>query len=164
MYGYVIMPEPVHLLVNGTERSTVAQAWKSLKQGGARRLALRAEEPFERERYYDFNVWSEREFREKVRYLHRNPVKRGFVAKPEDWPWSNVRHYATVRGADRKAPLKLSFHGIAHAKNHTLEVSDDTPTAQFLWLAVPLALILSASAASPTFSKRLAKVQSPNCP
>lgn len=80
VYGYVIMPEPVHLLVNGTERSTVAQAWKSLKQGGARRLALRAEEPFERERYYNFNVWSERKFREKVRYLHRNPVKRGFVA------------------------------------------------------------------------------------
>jgi putative transposase len=95
IYGYVIMPEHIHLLVNEPERSTLAQALKSLKQGVARRLALRAEEPFWQARYYDFNVWSERKFREKLRYLHRNPVKRGLVAKPEDWLWSSFRHYAT---------------------------------------------------------------------
>ena len=70
------MPEHVHLLMNEPQRSTLAQALKSLKQGVARRLALRAEEPFWQERYYDFNVWSERKFREKLRYLHRNPVRR----------------------------------------------------------------------------------------
>lgn len=89
------MPEHVHLLVNEPGRSNLAQALKSLKQGVARRLALRAEEPFWQERYYDFNVWSERKFLEKLRYLHRNPVKRGLVAKPEDWDWSSFRHYAT---------------------------------------------------------------------
>lgn len=95
VYGYVIMPEHVHLLVNEPERSNLAQVLKSLKQGVARRLALRAEEPFWQERYYDFNVWSERKFVEKLRHLHRNPVKRGLVAKLEDWPWSSFRHYAT---------------------------------------------------------------------
>ena len=35
---------------------------QSLKQSVARRLALRAEDPFWMERYYDFNVWSAREF------------------------------------------------------------------------------------------------------
>jgi putative transposase len=95
VYGHVIMPEHVHLLMNEPQRSTLAQALKSLKQGVARRLALRAEEPFWQERYYDFNVWSGRKFREKLRYLHRNPVRRGLVAKPEDWPWSSFRHYAT---------------------------------------------------------------------
>lgn len=89
------MPEHVHLLMNEPQRSTLAQALKSLKQGVARRLALWAEEPFWQECYYDFNVWSERKFREKLRYLHRNPVRRGLVAKPEDWPWSSFRHYAT---------------------------------------------------------------------
>ena len=95
IYGYVIMPEHVHLLVNEPGRSTLAQALKSLKQGVARRLALRADEPFWQERYYDFNVWSERKFLEKLRYLHRNPLKRGLVTRPEDWPWSSFRHYAT---------------------------------------------------------------------
>jgi putative transposase len=30
-----------------------------------------------------------------IRCIHRNPVKRGLVEKPEDWPWSSFRHYAT---------------------------------------------------------------------
>lgn len=59
----------------------------------ARRLALRAEDPFWQARYYDFNVWSERKFVEKLRYIHRNPVLRGLVAQPEDWAWSSYRHY-----------------------------------------------------------------------
>ena len=73
IYGYVVMPEHVHLLVNEPERSTLAQAVKSLKQGVARRLALRADEPFWQQRYYDFNVWSECKFLKKLRYVHRLP-------------------------------------------------------------------------------------------
>jgi putative transposase len=95
IYGYVVMPEHVHLLLNEPERNTLAQAIKSLKQGVARRLALRAEDSFWQARYYDFNVWSERKFVEKLRYIHRNPVKRGLVERPEDWEWSSFRHYAT---------------------------------------------------------------------
>jgi putative transposase len=93
VYGYVVMPEHVHMLVNEPERGTLAQAMQSLKQSVARRLALRAPEPFWQARYYDFNVWSERKFVEKLRYIHRNPVTRGLVARPEDWAWSSFRHY-----------------------------------------------------------------------
>jgi len=94
VYGYVIMPEHVHLLVSEPERGTLAQAMQSLKQGVARRLALRAAESFWQARYYDFNVWSHGKFVQKLRYIHRNPVKRGLVARREDWPWSSYRHYA----------------------------------------------------------------------
>ena len=89
------MPEHVHLLVNEPERGTLAQAMQALKQSVARRLALRAPDPFWQARYYDFNVWSERKFVEKLRYIHRNPVARGLVARPEDWPWSSFRHYVS---------------------------------------------------------------------
>jgi putative transposase len=88
------MPEHVHLLLNEPERSTLAQAIKSLKQGVARRLALRAEDSFWQARYYDFNVWSEKKFVEKLRYIHRIPVTPGLVARPEDWRWTSLRHYA----------------------------------------------------------------------
>jgi putative transposase len=56
VYGYVVMPEHVHLLIDEPERGTLAQAMQSLKQGVARRLALRAADPFWQARYYDFNV------------------------------------------------------------------------------------------------------------
>jgi hypothetical protein len=68
---------------------------QSLKQSVARTLALRAPDPFWQARYYDFNVWSEHKFVEKLRYIHRNPVTRGLVARPEDWLWSSFRHYAS---------------------------------------------------------------------
>jgi putative transposase len=62
-------------------------------------VALRAENSFRQARYYDFNVWGERKFVEKLRPIHRNPVKRGLVARPEDWPWSTFLHYATGQTA-----------------------------------------------------------------
>src|ERR1700686_3190193 len=38
VYGYVVMPEHVHLLISEPERGTLADVLKSLKQGVARRL------------------------------------------------------------------------------------------------------------------------------
>jgi putative transposase len=61
----------------------------------ARTLALRAADPFWQARYYDFNVWSERKFLEKLRYIHWNPVQRGLVAWPDSWKWSSFRHYVS---------------------------------------------------------------------
>jgi hypothetical protein len=40
---------------------------------------------FWQKRYYDFNVRDHRQFMEKLRYIHRNPVKRGLCERPEDW-------------------------------------------------------------------------------
>jgi putative transposase len=42
VYGYVVMPEHVHMLVNEPENDTLAQVMQSLKQSVARTLALRA--------------------------------------------------------------------------------------------------------------------------
>ena len=58
-------------------------------------------------RYYDFNVWSERKFVEKLKYIHRNPVRRGLVVRAEDWNWSSFGHYLM---GDR-GPLKLCLTG-----------------------------------------------------
>jgi putative transposase len=95
VFGYVVMPEHVHLLANEPEWDSLARALQSLKQSVARILALRAAEPFWQARYYDFNVWSEGKFVEKLRYIHRNPVQRGLVERPEDWKWSSYRHYVS---------------------------------------------------------------------
>lgn len=93
--GYVVMPEHGHLLISEPERATLSTALQMLKQNVARDLRLPEGNPFWQERYYDFNVWSEGKRVEKLRYIHRNPVRRGLVAKPEDWKWSSFRHYAT---------------------------------------------------------------------
>jgi len=88
------MPEHLHLLLSEPKKAMLADALKSLKQGVSRRLIGTAEHFWEK-RYYDHNVRSYEKFHEKLRYLHRNPVKRGLCARPQDWPWSSFRHYAT---------------------------------------------------------------------
>jgi putative transposase len=94
--GYVVMPEHVHLLVSEPERSNLAVVLQMLKQVSSRKLSDRARgKAFWQKRYYDFNVFSERKRAEKLRYMNRNPVKRGLVENPEDWKWSSYRHYLT---------------------------------------------------------------------
>ena len=67
---------------------------KAVKQIASRKLRG-AREKFWQNRYYDSNVRGEEARSEVIRYIHRNPVVRGLVEKPEDWAWSSYRHYAT---------------------------------------------------------------------
>src|ERR1700724_19001 len=55
VYGYVVMPEHVHLLLSEPQLDTLADALKSLKQGVSRRLIGDAEHSCQK-RYYDFNI------------------------------------------------------------------------------------------------------------
>ncbi len=99
VYGYVVMPEHVHLLVSEPELGVLAKAVQALKISVARRaMSYGAERatPLWQKRYYDHNLRNYESFVEKLRYIHRNPVKRGLVERPEDWRWSSFRHYATA--------------------------------------------------------------------
>jgi putative transposase len=90
--GYVVMPEHAHLLVNEPQRALLSKAVQALKLS----VSVRGRErPFWQAHYYDFNVSSHAKFVEKLRYIHRNPVRRELVATPEEWRWSSYRHYQT---------------------------------------------------------------------
>ena len=41
----------------------------------------------------DLNIWSDKKQNEKIDYMHNNPVARGLVSHPGDWPWSSWRFY-----------------------------------------------------------------------
>ena len=94
MSAYVVMPEHVHLLLTAPSSGTLATAVQAIKQSVSRNL-IGDRAHFWPARYYDFNVWSREKRIEKLKYIHRNPVKRGLVARPEDWVWSSFRHYQT---------------------------------------------------------------------
>ena len=118
VYGYVVMPEHVHLLVSEPQQGTLAEALKSLKQGTSRRLIRNLPlepkaglggppEHFWQKRYYDFNIRNYPQFVEKLRYIHRNPVKAGLCERPADWPWSSFLHYAT--GAEGRVEIESEW-------------------------------------------------------
>jgi putative transposase len=93
--GYVVMPEHVHLLISEPERSKLSAVIQMLKQITSQKLRPKRLPQFWQVRYYDFPVWTEAKRIEKLRYIHRNPVKAGLCERPEDWEWSSFRHYAT---------------------------------------------------------------------
>jgi putative transposase len=103
------MPDHIHLLISEPEKADPSRVMQAIKPGFSRRVlkslrqrrvaaqqelfAVGPEHVWQR-RFYDFNVWTARKRIEKPRYMHRNPVARGLVQKPEQWPWSNYRSYA----------------------------------------------------------------------
>jgi putative transposase len=113
------MPEHVHLLVSEPQRANLSIAIQALKLGFVCSLQISSGEPvvvqapkacpepvegsrvpikpnrFWMARFYDFNVWTEKKRIEKLRYIHRNPVARGLVTAPEQWPWTSFRWYST---------------------------------------------------------------------
>jgi putative transposase len=89
--AYVVMANHVHLLIQ--PRIAPNHLLKSLKGATAReanRLLGRTGETFWQKESYDHWVRNRGEF-EKIRaYIENNPVKAGFVRKPEDYPWSSA--------------------------------------------------------------------------
>jgi putative transposase len=92
IFGYVVMPEHAHLLVSEPKHEPLSKAIQSLKLSVSKQSPQR---PFWHDRYYDFNVITGDKHTEKLRYLHRNPVARGLVKKPEDWLHSSYQTYLT---------------------------------------------------------------------
>jgi len=100
VFGYVVMPEHVHLLISEPADGALSKVMQLLKTAvsiDARGQHARAAGtmPFWQARYFDHNVRNSAGFIAQLRYIHRNPVKRGLCAKPEEWPWSSFRAWAT---------------------------------------------------------------------
>jgi len=99
VFGYVVMPEHVHLLVSEPSGEMLGPAMQLLKMKvslTARKLGRWAAggSPFWLARSFDHGVRNNAAFLTQLRYIHRNPVKRGLCRGLEDWPWSSFRAWA----------------------------------------------------------------------
>ena len=83
LFGYVLMPEQVHLPLSEPKAERLHNTLSVLKEQTSRQLRG-TRDRFWQTRYDDFNVLTHRKFVEKLRTIHRNPVARGWVSKPED--------------------------------------------------------------------------------
>ncbi|MCE5197569.1 MAG: hypothetical protein ABFD54_04130 [Armatimonadota bacterium] len=87
--AYVIMPNHYHIMlwseygdqIAKFQRRTLSKVAPRIKVGGG----------LWKERPRVLPVRSESLLRIKVDYLHRNPLRKGLVVNPEDWPHSSFR-------------------------------------------------------------------------
>lgn len=114
IYGYVVMPNHIHLLVSSNNLSDVMRDFKSYTSNEISDLVKEKdlsvpEEVFRNAAEIDrksenYKVWqsgfhpkgieSESFYKQKLNYIHENPVKKGFVTKPQHWFHSSARNYA----------------------------------------------------------------------
>jgi putative transposase len=94
VYAYVVMPNYVHLLISEPKHHLLADTLRALKTETSKKLKGDRKQ-FWQSRYYDRNIITQKEFVEKLRYTHRNPVSDGLVVNPEDWFWSSYVHWLT---------------------------------------------------------------------
>jgi REP element-mobilizing transposase RayT len=118
IYGYVIMENHLHLVARaedlakeiGDFKSFTARriidslkAWKNrpflaqLRRHKARRKADREYQLWQEESHPQL-IRNEEMMRQKLEYMHNNPVRRGYVDDPTHWRYSSARNYAGEAG------------------------------------------------------------------
>ncbi|CAN5355866.1 transposase [soil metagenome] len=125
LVGYVLMPDHVHLLIN-PEHSDLSAILRKLKGKSARHIIdwLKAENhhsSLEKLRQnatgQEFAVWQKGSFvvdlvspkfmRQKLDYIHLNPVRAGLCRAPQDWRFSSFSAYFP---AGEDVPIAVDEH------------------------------------------------------
>jgi REP element-mobilizing transposase RayT len=124
LFAYCFMPSPVHLIFRSKTGDPVALL-RDFKKFTAKKILNRIEENSQESRkewllwmferagrknptttQYQFwqqhnkpiELWSTPVIKQKMDYIHDNPVKAGFVANPEDWKYSSAKNFQGDEG------------------------------------------------------------------
>jgi putative transposase len=118
LYGYVVLENHLHFVAQAPRLERCVASFKSytarqivdlLRERQAERLLTRlrfSRRAHKSDREYQFwhegvhaeLVFSEAMMRQKLDYIHANPVKRGYVDRAEQWRYSSARNYAGEEG------------------------------------------------------------------
>jgi putative transposase len=130
--GYVIMPDHIHLLISPHSELDVSAIMRDFKKFTSVRIIRQAEvegkdewlSAFEaagqvtgrsqkkvwQDSFWDKAIYSERFLRQKLNYIHRNPVRAEFVDDPGKFPYSSYRNY--VDGDDSLIEIDKGWLGV----------------------------------------------------
>lgn len=84
LYGFVIMPDHCHLLVNVVAESGISPFMRDYK----RRVSfLIGKGPIWQSR---FHLEFPKDCSATLTYIHQNPLRKGLCTRAEDYPWSSA--------------------------------------------------------------------------
>jgi putative transposase len=115
LIGYVIMPAHIHLLIWPTVEKVVTDFMRDFKRFTSGRITRqakvegkvswikkfeeagteteRAEYKVWQDSFWEQTIYTEDFLRQKLNYIHLNPVRSGLCASAEDYPYSSYRNY-----------------------------------------------------------------------
>jgi len=114
LYEFVIMANHIHLIARAKEENKLSQIISDFKKHTTREILKELEKDnrryilnliknsFAKKKDYQNQIWqrenypevitSEKFLFQKTNYAYNNPVKKGYVTKPEDWIYSSARN------------------------------------------------------------------------
>lgn len=118
LFAYVIMENHLHLVAAASDLSSEIAKFKSftarksndyyqehnnrfiLDQLAFYKLKHKTDRPYQfwQEGSYPKRIMNETMMNQKMAYIHNNPVRRGYVDRPEHWRYSSARDYAGMEG------------------------------------------------------------------
>lgn len=118
LYGYVLMENHLHLIASAVNLSKEIGNFKSftarsiidlvkqkqgqyiLEQLKLHKLKHKTDQEYQvwQEGFHPQAILSEEMLRQKLDYIHNNPVRRGYVDDPGYWRYSSYRNYMGQQG------------------------------------------------------------------
>ncbi len=109
VHGYVFMLNHLHMIIEADDvaaclrdfkRHTSREIRKNIEQHEPRLLSL-----FTKEDRFQFwkpdnqprLIENKRFYMQKLNYIHDNPVRKGYVERPEHWKWSSANPESAVK-------------------------------------------------------------------
>jgi REP element-mobilizing transposase RayT len=115
LIGYVIMPDHMHLLIWPTLGKVVTDFMRDFKRFTSGRITRqakaegkvdwirrfeeagtvteRAEHKVWQDSFWEQTIYTEKFLRQKLNYIHLNPVRAGLVKSAAEYPYSSYRNY-----------------------------------------------------------------------
>jgi REP element-mobilizing transposase RayT len=118
LHAYVVMPNHFHIIASTEPATALSKVMRDMKRYTSQLITdcliednaiyllnlLRKESQAGKgnteykvwqDGYHPEAIYSQKFFRQKLDYLHDNPVRKGFVRRPEDWQFSSANDYLT---------------------------------------------------------------------
>jgi len=122
IYGYCIMSSHIHLLCKGSDKETLASIIRDFKKFTSKKIIqtilefpesrrgwmlsyfreacahLKRNQQFKvwQNGYHAEQIYSNKFIKQKLNYIHQNPVMEKIVSCPEDYIFSSARNYAEL--------------------------------------------------------------------
>lgn len=136
VYAYVVMTNHIHLIVQTNEPFLLKDVIRDFKKFTAKKILEKIKiEPESRrdwmlsvfalsagKKHKEFRFWQEGNHAielftaifiwNKINYIHNNPVRAGFVKRPEDWIYSSASNYLDLESVLEVDCLNPPLQGI----------------------------------------------------
>lgn len=130
LIGYVIMPDHVHAIINRSS-DTISEWLRRVRGNSARQILAwlrnerhvaslkKLELTIPQKRHHThavwqkdpsvIDLWSPKFVRQKLNYLHMNPVRARLCEHPAEWKWSSYRAYLPHASGD--VSIEIDWQG-----------------------------------------------------